>query len=116
MTKSLLRERFERLGHIQGIDPVRSGSPEIVSLRMIGKLSQTRSVEAVIALRRRGVPTLKAKRAIEAAVEGRANVLEVPTVESAHALARDLRHFGFGTYTVTPVAVDVRKLRERLGL
>ena len=38
MTKSLLRERFERLGHIQGIDPVRSGSPEIVSLRMIGKL------------------------------------------------------------------------------
>jgi ribosome-binding protein aMBF1 (putative translation factor) len=116
MTKSLLRERFERLGHIQGIDPVRSGSPEIVSLRMIGKLNQTKSVEAVIALRRRGVPTLKAKRAIEAAMQGRANVLDVPTVDSTHALARDLRRFGFGMYVVFPVAVDVRKLRERLGL
>ena len=35
MTKSSLRERFERLGRIQGIDPVRSGSPAIVSLRPI---------------------------------------------------------------------------------
>src|SRR5271156_3943715 len=111
MTKSLLRERFGRPGRIHGINPVRSGSPEIVSLRLIGKLDQTKSVEAVIALRRRGVPTLKAKRAVEAAVEGRANVLDVPTVESAHALARDLRRFGFGMSVVTPVAVDVRKLR-----
>jgi DNA-binding transcriptional regulator YiaG len=116
MTKSLLRERFERLGRVQGIDPVRSGSSAIVSLRLIGKLDQTKTVEAVIALRRRGVPTLKAKRAVEAAIEGRANVLDVPTVESRHALAEDLRRFGFDMSLITPVTVDVRKLRERLGL
>jgi DNA-binding transcriptional regulator YiaG len=116
MTKSLLRERFERLGRAQGIDPVRSGSSAIVSLRLIGKLDQTKTVEAVIALRRRGVPTLKAKRAVEAAIEGRANVLDVPTIESRHALAEDLRRFGFDMSLITPVTVDVRKLRERLGL
>jgi ribosome-binding protein aMBF1 (putative translation factor) len=116
MTKSSLRERFERLERIQGIDPVRSGSPVIVSLQVAGKLAQTKSVEAVIALRRRGAPTLKAKRAVEAAMEGKANVLEVPTVESSHALGRDLRRFGFGMSLVAPVSVDVRRLRERLGL
>ena len=94
MTKSLLRERFEQLGRVQGIDPVQSGSPAIVSLRPSGNLDRTRSIEAVIALRRRGVPTLKAKRAVEAAIEGRANVLDVPTVESRHALAEELRRFG----------------------
>jgi DNA-binding transcriptional regulator YiaG len=116
MTKSSLREQFERLGRVQGIDPVRSGSSAIVSLRLIGKLDQTKTVEAVIALRRRGVPTLKAKRAVEAAIEGRANVLDVPTIESRHALAEDLRRFGFDMSLITPVTVDVRKLRERLGL
>jgi putative transcriptional regulator len=85
-------------------------------LRLIGKLDQTKTVEAVIALRRRGVPTLKAKRAVEAAIEGSANVLDVPTIESRHALAEDLRRFGFDMSLITPVTVDVRKLRERLGL
>jgi hypothetical protein len=95
MTKSALRERFERLGLIQGIDPVLSGSPAIVSLRLVGNLDETKSVEAVIALRRRGVPTLDAKRAVEAAMEGQANVLDAPMVESLRALAEDLRRFGF---------------------
>lgn len=88
----------------------------IVSLQTTGKPAQTKSVEAVIALRRRGAPTLKAKRAVEAALEGKANVLEVPTVESSHALGKDLRRFGFGMSLVAPASVDVRRLRERLGL
>jgi DNA-binding transcriptional regulator YiaG len=116
ITKSSLTERFERLGRIQGIDPVRSGSPAIVSLRPIGGLDRVKSVEAVIALRRRGAATLKAKRAVEAAIERKPNVLEVPTVESRHALADDLRRFGFAMSVVTPRAVDIRELRERLGL
>lgn len=95
MTKSSLREQFERLGRIQGVDPILSGSPAIVSLRLVGRLEETKSVEAVIALRRRGAPTLKAKRAVEAALERKANVLEVPTIESLRALAEDLRRFGF---------------------
>jgi putative transcriptional regulator len=116
MTKSLLRERFERPGLIQGIDPVRSGSPAIVSLRRLGRLDQTKSVEAVIALRRRGAPTLKAKRAVEAAMAQKPNVLDVPTVESRDRLAADLRRFGFDLSLVGPRTVDLRKLRDRLGL
>ena len=49
-------------------------------------------------------------------MEGKANVLEVPTVESPHALGRDLRRFGFRMSLVAPVSVGVRGLRERLGL
>jgi hypothetical protein len=73
----------------------------------MGKLDQTKSVEAVLALRRRGAPTLKAKRAVEAAMERKANVLDVPTVESRHALVGDLPRFGFGVSLVNPLAVDV---------
>ncbi|RBP09240.1 helix-turn-helix protein [Roseiarcus fermentans] len=116
MTRSSLRERFERLGRVRGIDPVRSGSRAIVSLRLSGSLDGTKSVEAVIALRRRGAPTLKAKRAVEAAMEGAANVLELSTVEDPHALAGDLRRSGFVLSVVTPLSIDVRKLRDRLGL
>jgi hypothetical protein len=99
MTKSSLRERFERRGRIEGVDPVRSGSPATVSLQLVGRLDETKSVEAVIALRRRGAPTLAAKRAVEAAMEGQANVLDVPRVESLRALAEDLRRFGFALST-----------------
>jgi hypothetical protein len=95
MTKSSLKEGLEQLGRIQGVDPVPSGSPAIVSLRLLGKLAETKSVEAVIALRRRGAPTLVAKRAVEAAMERKANALNVPTVESLAALSEDLRRFGF---------------------
>ena len=116
MTKSSLKERFERLGRIRGIDPVPSGSPAIVSLRVGGNLAETKSVQAVIALRRRGAPTLKAKRAVEAAIERKPNVLELPTVESLHTLAEDLRREGFGLSVVAARNVDVRSLRERLGL
>ncbi len=116
MTKSSLRERFERLGRIQGIDPIKSGSSEVVALRLCGSLSETKSVEAIIALRRRGVPTLKAKRAVEAAMERRANVIEAPNVEDRFALAEDLKRVGFVLSIVTQLTVDVRKLRERLSL
>ena len=116
MTKSSLRERFERLGRIRGVDPIRSGSRAVVSLGLAGGLDRTKSVEAVIALRRRGAPTLKAKRVVEAAMEGNANVLELPIVEDRQALADDLRRSGFLLSVVAPRDVDVRALRERLGL
>jgi putative transcriptional regulator len=116
MTKLPLKERLAQLGRVRGIDPVPSGSPEILSLRLIGALAQTNAVEAIIALRRRGAPTLKAKRAVEAAIEGRANVLEAPTVEDLRALADDLRRCGLGVSVVAPQSVDVKQLRERLSL
>jgi DNA-binding transcriptional regulator YiaG len=116
MTRLSLKERFEQLGRVRGIDPVQSGSPETVTLCMSQDLSQTKSVDAIIALRRRGAPTLKAKRAVEAAMEKKANALSVPTVEDVHILAEELRLSGFEISIVTHQSVDVRKLRERLSL
>ncbi len=59
---------------------------------------------------------MAAKRAVEAAMERRANVLRVPQVEDAHALAEDLRRSGFAMSVVASHSVDVKKLRERLDL
>jgi hypothetical protein len=118
MTKSLLRERFERLGRIEGVDPVLSGSPATVSLRLVGRLDETKSVEAVIALRRRGVPTLEAKCGVEAAMEGKGNVLDVPMVESLRALADDLRRFGFAMSTESAASAPGagRRIMKEPGL
>jgi putative transcriptional regulator len=116
MTKLSLRERLEQQGLIRSIDFVQSGSPEIVVLNLSEGLSRRKSISAMIALRRRGVPTLKAKRAVEAAMERRMNVLTVPKVENAHALAEELRHAGFLMSVIPSHSVDVKKLRERLSL
>jgi len=116
MTKSKLLEKFARLGPIRDIVPVPSGSPEVVSLSIGPDLSRARAIEAVFALHRRGVPTLKAKRAVEAALERRKAVLDVPTVEDLRTLAAELNACGFSVAAMTGFAVDVKKLRERLKL
>ncbi|HLH48982.1 MAG TPA: helix-turn-helix domain-containing protein [Roseiarcus sp.] len=79
-------------------------------------MRRVKTIDAILALRRRGLSMLKAKRAIEAAVNEGRIVLTVPVVESVGALAKELRGAGFVTATLTPRAVDVRRLRERLGL
>src|SRR5579863_5116717 len=114
MRKSSLRERFERRGRVEGVDPVLSGSPATVSLRLVGRLDETKSVEAVIALRRRGAPTLAAKRAVEAAIAGQANVLDVPRVEILRTLAEDLRRFGFAMSTEPAASAPRRRIVKGL--
>jgi putative transcriptional regulator len=79
-------------------------------------LRQTQLVDAVIALARRGAPLLKAKRAVEAAMDERANVLDVPMVEDRRALAEELPRCGFDMAVVANQSVDVKDLRERLSL
>ena len=116
MMKSRLRERFEQRGQVRDVGLVQSGSREIVTLRLSDSRSSLDTVGAIVALRRRGVPTLKAKRAVEAAMERRASVVDVPTVESVAALTADLARTGFGMACLNAQAVDVRRIRERLRL
>jgi hypothetical protein len=94
---------------------VKSGFPEIVTLRLSQGLRGIQSVDAIIALRRRGASTLNAKRAVEAAMEGQANVLDVPVVEDRRALAEELLSYGFEMAIVNP-SVDAGDTRERLTL
>jgi hypothetical protein len=115
MTELSLKERFARLGRTQAIDLVPSGSPEVVAIER-EEWSKVRSIDAILALRRRGLTMLKAKRAIEAAMENGRVVVGVPVVESADVLSGELRGAGFAATFLTPKAPDVRVLRERLGL
>jgi DNA-binding transcriptional regulator YiaG len=109
-----LREKFARLGQTKAIDLVPSGSPEVLVLTRAADWERIKTVFAILALRRRGLAMLKAKRAIEAAMETGKVVLTA--VESVSALAKELDEFGFTTSVLTPRTVDVRQLRERLGL
>jgi putative transcriptional regulator len=115
MTDLSLKERLARLGPVRDINLVPSGSPEVVAIER-GPWGKIRTIDAIFALRRRGLTMLKAKRAIEAAVEVGRVVVEVPVVESVETLAGELRAAGFLPAFLTPKAPDVRALRERLGL
>jgi len=64
-------------------------------LTIAGDLSALRTIDAMIALVRRGMVAIDAKRAIEAAVERRRALVEVPMVEDTDVLARDLEAAGF---------------------
>jgi hypothetical protein len=115
MTRSSLKEELARTAPTRAIDLVPSGSPEVVAIER-GEWGGIRTIEAIFALRRRGLTMLKAKRAIEAALERGRVIVGVPIVESPDILAGELRAAGFAPTFLTPRAPDVRELRERLGL
>lgn len=116
MAHSKLKAQFARAGRTKAIDRVRSGSPVDVVLRPAGELEQLGSISATLALVRRGMTMLKAKRAIEAVVERGEAVAHVPTVESIDALGRELAGAGIGISVIEHDTVDVRTVREGLGM
>jgi DNA-binding transcriptional regulator YiaG len=85
-------------------------------LTLDGDLSRANAIKAVFALHRRGVPTLKAKRAVEAAIRREKVVLDVPAVENLKRLAAELEDSGFSVSAMTRHSIDLKRLRERLGL
>lgn len=114
---SSLRERFARLGPVRAVDRVSSGSPAVLVLRIPPAGNMPRTVDAALALARRGHSLLRAKRATEDLVaRGRAFV-HLPMVEDVVALIDELAGAGIAAAVVEPSPVpDVRGLRERLGL
>jgi putative transcriptional regulator len=114
--KSSLKEQFARLGPIRELNRVQSGSPAVLALRPGQVLAEVKTITAAISLARRGVSLLKAKRAIEEMLSrGRAVVL-LPMVEDASILARELAGSGVRSSMVASEEVDVKSVRERLGL
>jgi putative transcriptional regulator len=67
-------------------------------------------------LARHGLPMLRAKRAIESMLTAREVVVLLPAVNDGQALVGDLRASGIKARRLAQTAVDVRALRERLGL
>ena len=114
--QSKLKGRLERLGRVRDVDRVASGSPVDLVLRPGPDRAKIKTIDATMALARRGMTMLRAKRAIEAMLEDGEVAMEVPTVEDLDALARDLRKAGVEAARIATAPVDVRSLRLSLGM
>src|SRR5277367_4650768 len=77
MTELSLKAQFAQRVPTRAIDLVLSGSPEVVEIER-GEWGKIRTTDAIFALRRRGLTMLKAKRAIEAAMDEAASSSECP--------------------------------------
>ena len=114
--KQELKGRLARLARIPGVGQVASGSPADVVIRPAECLAKLRSIDAIKAIARRNVALLTAKRAVEAMIGNGSAYIHVPTIEDVEAFARDLRKAGVKVTRVADDAVDVRALRDQLGL
>lgn len=89
----------------------------MLALSLAGALSATHSIDATLALHRRGLAMLHAKRAVERAMGGESVVVVLPLVEDVEAVRMELAGAGFAAVRIAErPAPDVRALRERLGL
>jgi hypothetical protein len=105
VAKSGLKAKFALLAPTRDVDRVPFGSAQTIALTLGPDLSRVQAIRAVFALRKRGVPTLKAKRAIEAVIDGKELSLEVPLVEDPKRLANELTHSGL-QLSIAPGRVD----------
>lgn len=103
MKKSSFVARLAQQGRVQAISRVNSGSAEEIVLQP-GR-SAPDVVKATLALAKRGATTLKAKRAVEKALEDGDAVIDLPTVEDCAILAADLQAAG--------LAVKFRSAEDR---
>jgi putative transcriptional regulator len=87
-----------------------------VQLHWAGDIRAIKTIPAIVALSRRGVPLLRAKRAIEALVTDRKVFVTIPQVESNEVLTDELAQAGVAATTLPGACPNVKATRERLGL
>lgn len=114
-TKSGLKAKFGPRVRIRGIDRVPSGSPARYVLTAEAPFHRTVSVAEVLA--KRGLTLLQAKRIATRLAQGESVAVEIPMVEDAAAFERDLKRLDVnGERREPPSDVDIKAIRERLGL
>jgi hypothetical protein len=93
---SLLKERLAQLGPVRAADQNSCGSPAVALLKQPGveALERIKSVAAVLALVKRGMPMDDAKAAIESVIEAGDVIVELPLVESVQGLTADMAAAG----------------------
>jgi putative transcriptional regulator len=101
---------------VPGAPRVLSGSPADLQLHRVGENRDISTIPAIIALSRRGVVLLRAKRAIEALLVDRKVFVTIPRVESFEILAEELGKAGVAFTTLPDTAPDLKATRERLDL
>ena len=113
--KSSLKERLERLGPVTDVSRLVSGSTVVMFLRPAPN-REVKPVSAALALAKRGLSLLKAKRAVEEIMQKGLAVLELPTVESRRRVQAELTEAGIDARPRAEGIVNVKNLRKRLGL
>jgi DNA-binding transcriptional regulator YiaG len=112
---SELRERFARRVPVRDIDRVPSGSPVRYVLRISGRSAKT--VTAALALAKRHLSLAQAHRLMSRLLAGEMVAVEVPVVEDPDLLQRELEACSIIVERrEAPEEVDVKSIRERLGL
>jgi DNA-binding transcriptional regulator YiaG len=115
--KPALKALFERLGPIQDIGLVPSGSPADIVLRPESSLAAVRTIDAIRALIRRGVSARAALSAMDVMAERGEALIEVPIVEPGHSFSAEMTSAGIHiTRLCDAERADVTAIRERLGL
>jgi putative transcriptional regulator len=114
--KSLLKERFARLGPIQVIAPGSFGSPAAFVLRLPRDRKLPATVDGALSLVRCGLTLLRAKRVMEELVATRRAFVKLPKVADRMALTGELAASGIAAAAIETGSINVRRLRERLGL
>lgn len=122
MPKSSFAARLAQQGRVKAIPRVSSGSLEEVILKPDREAVAV--IPATMALAKRGLSMLKAKRAIEAIIADGKAIIEVPTVENTEALASELSDAGVSArfrsvedrLLQRNFAVHVKNLRARLQM
>ena len=115
-TSSWLPEGFERLARNPGKPRVESGSPVGLMMTWAGNIRDIKTIPVIRALAHRCMNLLRAKRAVEAMVAERRTFVLVPKVESLDALTRELAEAGVRAIALPAASIDVRAMREKLGL
>lgn len=114
-TKSKLRELFGPRVQIRDIDRVPSGSP--ARYVFVPEMPFQRTVSVAEALAKRGLTLLQAKRIVTRLAEGESVAVEIPVVEDTSLFEKELKRHGVTAERRDPPdAVDVKAIRERLGL
>ena len=110
---SSLKERFERLGPTQVIDRISSGSTAVFILRPARAVAGVQTVTATLALVRRGLSVLQAKRATEALLDQGRTAVDLPNVEDVAAVVRDLASMLFTLAQTVHLVPSCRGLLTR---
>ncbi len=111
---SSLRERVARLGRVQAVPRVESGSPATLLIEWARDIRDIQKIPAIEALAHRWIPKLRAMRAVDVMVADRKAYVYVPKVESLDALTQELAKAGVKATALPNAGIDVRAIREKL--
>jgi DNA-binding transcriptional regulator YiaG len=114
-TRSSLREALERREPVRGIARARSGTAANYLLTPLGDIAAPVSVASILV--RHGLALRQAHRVVGRLAAGRSVALRLPKVDNAERFASELRRAGVdAARREQPRRVDVKRIRQRLGL